>query len=184
MKTSMIAGLLGLLVYAGSLSAQDVPEHPSPEKEHEWLQQFVGEWESEFEVTIEPGQPPLKGKGEETVRTLGGFWIVADGKSEMMGMPFSSVLTLGYDPERQKYVGTWVDSMSSYLWKYEGKVDEAGQVLTVETTGPCHLAAGALRKFKEVTEFKNKDYRVFTSSVQDEDGKWTTIVTGHFRRKK
>ena len=182
-KTTM-AGLAAMLACAPLLYAQDLPELPQPQKEHEWLQKFVGEWESEVEVTIEPGQAPMKGKGEETVRSLGGFWIVADGRSEMMGMKMGNVLTLGYDPESQKYVGTWVDSMTSYLWKYEGELDESGKVLTLETVGPCHLSAGKLRKFREVTEFKNKDYRVFTSSVQDEDGKWTTIVTGHYRRKK
>ena len=183
MNRLAMAGLV-VVLSAAALFAQEAPELPTPEKEHEWLQQFVGEWEAEVEVTIDPGQPALTGKGEETVRSLGGFWIVAEGQSEMMGMKMGSVLTLGYAPERQKYVGTWIDSMTSYLWKYEGTVDETGKVLTLETVGPCHLAAGAHRKFKEVTEFKNKDYRVFTSSVQDEDGEWTTIVTGHYRRKK
>lgn len=157
---------------------------PVPQKEHQWLHKFVGEWEQHAEIYMEPGKPPLTSKGIEQARMLGGFWLVADGKSEMMGMPFTSVLTLGYDPEKKKYIGTWIDSMTSYLWKYEGTLDATGKILTLDTTGPCPKAPGTLVKFKEVTEFKSDDHRVFTSSMQEEDGKWTTLIKVDSRRKK
>ena len=73
--------------------------------------------------------------------------------------------------------------MSSYQWKYEGTTDAAGKILTLETEGPCPLAPGKLLKFKEVTEIKSEDHKVFTSSVQGEDGKWTTMVKVDFHRK-
>src|SRR5690606_8060253 len=96
---------------------------------------------------------------------LGPFWLVATGKSEAMGHPYEHVLTLGYDAQASKYVGTWVDSMSGYLWKYEGKVDASGKILTLESEGPCPMTKGRLSKFREVTEFKSDDHRVFTSSI-------------------
>jgi hypothetical protein len=165
--------------------AGDFPEMPAPRKEHEWLSRFVGEWESTAEVTPVPGQPAMKCQGKETVRSLGGFWILAEGKSEMPGGgPFTHIMTLGYDAEKGKYVGTWVDSMSGYLWKYEGEVDPTGNILTLYSEGPCPLQPGKIFKFKEVTEFKSKDHRVGTASMQDEDGEWTTFMTGHSRRKK
>jgi hypothetical protein len=39
-----------------------------PVKEHELLQKFVGEWESEGEAFMAPGQPPTKLKGVESSR--------------------------------------------------------------------------------------------------------------------
>ena len=82
-------------------------------KEHEWLQKFVGEWESAVEVTMEPGKPPMKCKGIESTRMLGGFWVVGEATGKMEGVPgtMTSLMTLGYDPQKSKYVGTWVDSM-------------------------------------------------------------------------
>lgn len=189
MKTKAIAGLIvALLNGAIFLHAVEdtpkMPEMPPPVKEHTWLQNFVGEWVTDVEVTMVPGQPSMKGKGTERTRMLGGFWIVAEGTGEMPGMgTMNSILTLGYDPQKKKYVGTWVDSMMSYLWKYEGTLDPTGKILKLETEGPCPTKPG-LSKFKEVTEFKSKDHRVFTSSILGDDGKWTTMVTGHARRKK
>ena len=99
-------------------------------------------------------------------------------------MEFNSLLTLGYDPPSQKYIGTWVDSMNSHLWEYEGTVDQTGKILTLLTEGPCPTKPGETMKFKEEIEFKSPDHRVFTSSYQDESGKWTTGVVSHSRRKK
>jgi hypothetical protein len=185
-KLPMCSLVIALLLVATVLRAEEpskMPQMPSPVKEHEWLKQFVGEWDSEVEITMEPGKPPQKGKGSERSRMLGGFWLVAEGKGEMEGMPaMTSRLTLGYDPEKGKYVGTWVDSMNSYLWVYEGTVDATGKILTLETEGPCPMKPGLVR-FKEVIEFKSADHRVFTSSMQEDDRKWVQMVSAQYRRK-
>ena len=92
-----------------------------------------------------------------------------------MGKPYQSVFTLGFDPQSKKYIGTWVDSISSLLWKYEGSVDSSGKILTLETEGPCPLKPG-ISKFRDVLEWKSNDERLFTSSIQGDDGKWTVMV--------
>jgi hypothetical protein len=164
--------------------AAEMPKMPPPAKEHAWLEQFVGEWDAKVEIFMEPGKPPMQASSTERFRSLGGFWVVGEGKSEMVGHPFSSVLTLGYSPEKKRYVGTWVDSMGSYLWSYEGTLDETGKILTLETEGPCPMQGGKMSQFKEVTEFKSPDLRVFTSAMKGDDGKWNTMVRVESRRKK
>ena len=129
---------------------------------------------------MEPGKPPMKSKGIEVCRAIGGLWVIGEGKSDMG----SHLLTLGYDPEKKKYIGTWIDSMLNYMWKYEGTVDAAGKVLTLETEGPSMMKPGQMAKYKDVTEFKSKDQRAFTSSMLGDDGKWVTIVKVDSRRKK
>jgi hypothetical protein len=173
-----------LVSVTGVLKAQDPPKMPVPGKEHTWLQQLVGDWETEAEAVMEPGKPPMKCRGTESVRTIGGFWIVAENKGTFMDVPVTGEMTLGYDPGKKKYVGTWICSMTDYLWKYEGTVDASGKVLTLETEGPCPMAAGKLSRFRDVTEFKSKDHKVVTSSMLGEDGKWVTFATIQCRRKK
>jgi hypothetical protein len=185
MKTFLAASfVLGALAVSLPCTAQGVPELPKPEKEHQWLDRLVGEWDTEAEIHMMPGQPPLKTKGTETTRKIGNFWTIAEVRSEFMDQPFNAVLTLGYEAERKKYVGTWVDSMMPYLWNYTGDVDPTGNILTLETRGPCPKRPGELSNFKEVIELKGDDQRVFTSSMQEEDGSWTKLMTVNYRRKE
>ena len=163
-------------------AAQETPPMPKPQKEHEWLQQLVGSWDSEGEMYMDPSQPPTKTKGAEDGRMIGGFWAVLENKGDFMGSPFTGILTLGYDPEKKKYVGTWVDSMNNYLWQYQGSLDASGKVLTLETEGPCHDQPGQMSKFKETIEIKSKDHKVFTA-VREKDGKWVKGMTINYRRK-
>ncbi|MGH8728980.1 MAG: DUF1579 domain-containing protein, partial [Burkholderiales bacterium] len=108
-----------------------------PQKEHEWLQKLVGEWTYESDCSMGPGKPNEKFKGTESVRSLGGLWILAEGRGEMPGGGAATMLiTLGYDPQRKRYVGTWIGSMMTYLWVYDGGLDAAGKVLTLNAEGP------------------------------------------------
>ena len=160
--------------------------HAEPQKEHHWLQKLVGEWTSESEVPGENGAPPTTLRGAETVRPLGGLWVVADGRGEMPGGGTATmVLTLGYDPKRRAYVGTWVGSMMTHLWVYEGSVDAAGTTLTLNTEGPNFADEGkTTSKYREVIEFKSDDHRIFTSHARGADGKWAQIMQAHYHRKK
>jgi hypothetical protein len=164
---------------------KEIEMHAQVEKEHEWLQKFVGEWSYESEATMEPGQPPLKFTGTETVRSIGGIWILAEGRGEMPGGAAATmILTLGFDPQKKHFVGTWLGSMMTYLWTYQGSLDAARNVLTLDSEGPNCAADGKLATFKETIEFKSDDHRVFTSSMLTDDGKWTTLMTAHYRRSQ
>jgi hypothetical protein len=185
MKRFVMAGwIVTLLAGATALQAQEAPPMPAPEKEHMWLQQLVGEWETETEAVMEPGKPPIKCKGSESARSVGGFWVLAENKGSFMDMPVTGILTLGYDAGKKQYTGTWVCSMMPHIWRYEGTMDAAGKVLTLETQGPDPTSPGKLARFKDVLELKSKDHKVMTSSMQKEDGEWVTFATMHYRRKK
>ena len=156
-----------------------------PQKEHGWLQKLVGEWTIEAEASMAPGEPPAKSTGTERVRSLGGLWTVAEGEGEMPGGgPATSLMTLGYDPQKKRFVGTWVGSMMTHLWLYEGSLDAGEKVLTLDCEGPSFSGDGTLSKYKDVIELKSDDHRVLTSHVQGEDGNWQSFMTAHYRRRK
>jgi hypothetical protein len=156
-----------------------------PQKEHQWLQQLIGEWTYEAEATMEPGQPPAKFEGSESVRSLDGLWILAEGQGEMPGCgAATTVLTLGYDPQKQRYVGTWIGSMMTHLWVYDGTLDAAGKVLTLKAEGPHMTAEGTMAQYKDMIEFTSVDHRVLTSHMLGEDGEWHGIMRANYRRTK
>ncbi len=156
-----------------------------PQKEHQWLQRFVGEWEFESEASMGPGQPPIKSKGTESVRSLAGVWVLGEGRGEMPGgEPMTTVITLGYDPARKRFVGTFLASCMTHLWLYDGGLDAAAKVLTLDTEGPSFTAEGKMAKFKDAFEVLSDDHRVLTASVLGDDGQWHQFMTAHYRRVK
>lgn len=157
----------------------------TPQKEHQWLQQMVGEWTFESEVSMEPGQPPLKTHGCESVQSLGGLWVVGEGKGDMPGGGAATTLvTLGYDPQQQKYVGTFVASMMTHLWVYNGTLDTDAKVLTLNTEGPNCTGDGAIVKYRDVVEFLSDDHRTLTSYMQDDQGEWHPFMKATYRRSR
>ena len=156
---------------------------PEPQAEHRWLQQLVGAWTLDGEATMGPGQPPATFTGTERVRSLGDLWVLAEGEGEMPGGGTATTLmTLGYDPRTGRYVGTFIGSMMPHLWVYDGALDAEGRVLTLHAEGPDMSAGGKLTQYKDVIEFKSDDHRVLTSHMQDQDGTWQQVMTGHYRR--
>ena len=93
-------------------------------------------------------------------------------------------MTLGYDPQRRRFVGTFIGSMMTHLWVYDGVLDAAEKVLTLDTEGPDMAVEGKIAKYKDVIEFKSDDHRVLTSHVLGDDGKWHGFMTAHYRRRK
>ena len=156
-----------------------------PQKEHQWLHKLVGEWTYETEAPPEPGKPSTKVTGTENVRSLGGLWMLAEGRGEMPGGgPATTLMTLGYDTQKKRFVGTWIGSMMTYLWVYDGELDAAERVLTLNSEGPSMAGDGRMTQYKDMIEFKNDDHRVLTARVLAADGKWQPLMTVEYRRKK
>jgi hypothetical protein len=156
-----------------------------PQKQHQWLQALVGEWTTEMEAVMGPDKPTEKFQGTETVRPLGGLWVLCEGRSETPGSDTGvSVMTLGYDPKKGRFVGTFVSSMMTYMWVYEGSLDAGEKVLTLNCEGPDFATEGKMTSYKDVIEVKSDDLRVMTSHMLQKDGSWSHIMTLTARRKR
>ena len=154
-----------------------------PQAEHRWLQKLVGEWTFDVEAMMEPGQPPETFTGTERVRSLGDLWFLAEGEGEMPGGGTATTLmTLGFDPQRMRFVGTWIGSMMTHLWVYDGALDADRRVLTLEAEGPGMAGDGRMATYRDVIELKSDNHRVLTSHVLGDDGRWQQFMTAHYRR--
>lgn len=155
-----------------------------PQAEHQWLHKFVGEWTSEAEMVMGPDQPMERSKGSEHVRSLGGLWVLCEGKGEMPGgEPATMLMTLGYDPQNKRFAGTWIGSMMTHLWVYDGSLDATRKILTLNSEGPSMKGDGKLARYRDVIEFKSDDHRVLTSHGLSDDGEWRQFMRADYRRK-
>jgi hypothetical protein len=152
-------------------------------EEHRWLERLVGDWSFEAGRLAEPGTAAARQTGTEHVRSLGGVWIVCEARSDTAaGGTEASLMTLGYDPVRARYVGTFVASMMTKLWIYDGAMDSSGNVLTLETEGPSFAIEGATARYRDTIELTTPDHRVMTSSYADAEGRYHRFLTMQYRR--
>ncbi|WP_420126883.1 DUF1579 domain-containing protein [Longimicrobium sp.] len=157
-----------------------MPEEPRAEQQ--WLARMVGEWTYEMEAEGEPGDPPIKDAGSESVRALGNAWVICEASGTTPdGATATSIMSLGYDPERRRIQGTFISSMMTYLWIYDGQLDAAGNVLTVDAEGPSYTGEGMM-KYRDTIEMVSDDHRVQTSGYLEADGTWHQFMTTHYRR--
>lgn len=156
-----------------------------PTPEHAWLEQMVGEWTYESECSMGPGQPPMTHTGTETVTPLGKVWVQCEGRfgSPEAGL-MRTMMTLGYDPARKRFVGTFIGTMMTHQWVYDGELDAGAKVLTLDTEGPSFVKQGETSKYKDSIEIVGPDERVLRSSFPGDDGQWHHFMTARYRRVK
>lgn len=183
-RTLLVGG--ATLVAAGALYAfqEGMPAMPmiKPTAEHAILEQLAGEWDATMKMDF-PGVQPSKGT-MSTKLGMNGLWLVGDYKTDnFMGSPFTGHALTGYDPEKGKYVGTWIDSMTMALGVQEGTYDAATKTLTMESKGLDPMS-GEEVTMKMVTKVQDKDHHTFEMYSPGPDGSDMLALTIEYVRKK
>lgn len=151
-------------------------------EQHVWLQQLAGAWTFEAEYTMNPDQR-VTCFGTDSVRALGDFWIISEAQADMPGGgPGQMVMTLGFDPRKKRFTGTFIHSMMSYLWHYDGELDGTRRILRLESVGPAMNGEGATARYRDVIEITGPDERRFSSHALGADGKWHQFMSARYTR--
>lgn len=137
---------------------------------------MVGEW-----TLASEGETPWV----ETCRPLGDIWIVIESRGRMPdGSAGQTLLTLGFDPKRQRFVGTWIGSMMTHMWVYDGTLDETGTELTLDCQGPDFFNPDnpEMIAFRDIVTLKDRHTRLLRSESQQPDGSWKKFMSMEYRR--
>lgn len=154
-----------------------------PIKEHAWLQNLVGEWRIESEMSMEPGGPKMKSAGTASVKSLGGLWAFSENTETMPGgTEMTSYFVLGYDVSFKEYRGCWIGSVSSHLWRYVGSLSADGTTMTLDCEGPSMIKEGETALYRDVIELIDDSHRTLTSYAQDDKGEWQEFSKSHYFR--
>lgn len=154
---ALILGL-GTLAYAAIRPSfqegQDAP--PQPTEHHKMLLGSVGEWEGTMKMWM-PGVPAQEIKCQETIYPIGEMWTQSRFTCDFMGMPFVGSSTTGYDTAKKKFVGTWIDSMSTEIFAMEGSFDAEKKVLHMSWEAP-DMASGERVRHRSETSWTADTY--------------------------
>ncbi|KQS89677.1 MULTISPECIES: DUF1579 domain-containing protein [unclassified Rhizobium] len=152
-------------------------------EEHRWLEQLVGKWRLVFHMPEGSDHSDSGGDWQETARSLNGTWVVCETTGTMPdGSSATNILSLGYDPLKKRYVGSFVSSAMTNLWVYEGTLDETGKVLTLDCDGPDFGNTGRTARYQDIMTIRDADTRNFSSRVQTADGTWQPIMSCDYHR--
>ena len=143
-----------------------------PVAEHHWLKKFVGVWTISGTCDMGPEQGEAIWSSEERVRLLGDLWVVGEATGTMPddGEAMTSLITIGFDPAKGRFVGSWVGSPMAYMFVYEGTLDEERRVLTLETRGPAMHDPTELVRYQDIVEWLDDDTRTLRSVMHPSGG--------------
>ena len=158
-------------------------EKPKATTEHEWLQQLTGEWDWVMEMPeAEPGKPPHRGIARS--RMLGEVWLISDwydDQAEAAGP--SSIQTIGFDPEKGAFVGSFISAMMARQWVYEGRLQDNRTALVLEAEGPHMQEPGKTMRYRDITHLQGNDGYTLESEYYD-GSTWQHFMRARFTRRR
>ncbi len=154
------------------------PDLPKPGTEHKVLEESVGTWDCTVKMAESPGESKCTSVSR---MSLGGLWLVTDFEGDFGGIPFQGHGLDSYDKTTKKYVGVWVDSMSTGPIVMEGDYDARTRTLTMTGEGPG--MTGKPVRYRNVTTLTDRDHHTFRM-YQVEGDKESLMMTIEYTRRK
>ncbi len=158
-----------------------VPEKPGAHHEH--MKKMAGTWDFTMKSYGNPSQP-MEGKGVQVARMMdGGFWLIDNHKFNLAGISLHGHGVTGFDQAKNRYVGTWCDSMSSTMMTSTGSCSEDGKVLTMigEWYNPAQKKIVRYLRVMTLKDEKNKTFQLY--ALGEKDQKHLLLLINYTRRQ-
>jgi hypothetical protein len=138
----------------------------TPGAPHKRLASLAGSWITKTRAWMEPDKPPMEGTGTcEQKMLLGGRYLQQEYTGEMAGSPFTGINVIGYDNHTGKYVSTWIDSMSTGIYYFEGTASADGKTITQKSSYDDPVRGPTVwRSVTRIVDNDTLDYEMYLSS--------------------
>jgi Protein of unknown function (DUF1579) len=150
----------------------------APGAAHEMLARMEGSWTTRTQSWMEPGKPPMESSGTSGYKMLfDGRYLHQEFHGDMMGTPFSGIGIWGYDNQKKKFVSTWIDSMSTGIFYFEGSGDMENHTITQTcrfedpVRGPMKL-----RSVTRIVDDKTHVFEMYGTDKSDMEQKMMEIT--------
>jgi hypothetical protein len=155
----------------------------TPGDPHKLLARLEGSWLTRSKGWMDPDAPPMESTGEcEQKMLFDGRYLQQVYTGDMMGAPFSGICLLGYDNHTGKYQSTWIDSMSTGIYFFEGTASADNRTITQECSyddpvkGPC--------LWRTVTRIRDDNTQEFEMYLTPKGGKEEKMMEMTATRKE
>jgi hypothetical protein len=154
----------------------------TPGSVHKVLAKMAGRWDTKTKSWMEPDKPPMESTGTcELKMLLGGRYLQQECSGDMMGSPFTGVGVTGYDNHTKKYLSTWMDSMSTNIFFFEGTGSADGTSFTQESRYDDPVQGPM--KWRAVTRIVDDNKLVFEMYGAHKKGKEEKMMEMTYTRK-
>lgn len=155
----------------------------TPGSPHRLIARMEGSWEARINSWMDPDQPPVESVGTcEQKMVLDGRFLQQEFRGEMMENPFNGIGFMGYDNNSKKFVSTWMDTMGTGIYLFEGELGEDERSI-VQTSSYNDPIQGPM-KWRSVTRVVDNDTWAMQMYSTGTGGKEMKMMEGVYSRKK
>ena len=148
---------------------------------HEWLAEAVGTWQVRGKYYVNPGEEPFEALGTETIEMLGPYWQRGTLTIEVFGSVVQGVTHLGFDPTRQVFLSTWIDSANPFLYRYEGTYDAEVRLLSMAGVN-IDPNTGKPATYRSIASYDLPKERSMSLSLGLSDGEELEVLSYEYER--
>jgi len=151
--------------------------------QHDEVRRKEGEWNVRCTYYMGGEADPIEVDGKERGEMLGELWCNSRFEADMLGSPLRGNASLGYDPVKEKYVGTWKDSATPFLYTFEGEFDPEAGIL--ELAGENYDPVRRIRAiYHSRVEFVSDNEHILDLTIDVPSGLPIKVLRYHYKRKK
>lgn len=154
----------------------------TPGDPHQLLASMAGSWQTKTRSWMSPDQPPMESSGTcEMKMLLDGRFLEQVFSGDMMGSPFTGIGVTGYDNHTRKYVSTWMDSMGTGIYYFEGTASPDGRTITQKAQHDDPVRG--LLTWRSVTRIVDDNTHEFEMYCADSSGSEQKMMEITYTRK-
>jgi Protein of unknown function (DUF1579) len=154
----------------------------TPGPQHKQMASLAGTWTTKTKSWMDPSQPPMESTGTcEQKVLLDGRFLQQECTGDMMGQKFNGFGLMAYDNYTKKYKATWMDSMGTGLYVFEGTGSADGK--TINMTSSWEDPIEGPMKARTVTKIIDNNNQIFEMYGTGKLGKEIKMMEMTYTRK-
>ena len=149
-------------------------ELANPGAPHKLLAEMAGSWSVKSKWWMDPSELPMESTGTSEQRMiLEGRFLQQEFSGDMQGNPFAGIGFNGYNNHTGKFVSTWMDTMGTGIYYFEGNAGGADGKTITQICDYDDPVRGPLkwRYVSRIVDHNHLEFEMYTTDSSGKEGK-------------